>query len=340
MAMTGENSINRLPIAVLDIHNICNQQCSYCVTDSSPTRDYGPLADSEASKDILQFFEDHGPFNVLFTGGEPLITPGISTLFQSLVSLGHRVSLQSNLKAKADVFLDVVAPDDTGWVLASFHSVAIDDFDKFKKKVTAVKASGYPVVVKFLLDDDMIVRFAEFHDELAAEGVGVMCSPIINYPATARPYPRAYTAEQWSAIAPRISLLSSWLFFAGGWKSHGAPCYAGNKMFYFLAMHDGAINGCSSGSPAGIGNLFSGEFLPRDGLSECQLESCICDFHYYSGIIPNLDDSGGFEKLTRGQVESVSFSEYLAWVKDVQPNVDLKPVLGAIGNGFISTADT
>jgi hypothetical protein len=262
-----------------------------------------------------------------------LITPGISSFFEALVSQGHKITLQSNLKARMDAFTDVVSPEDTSWILVSVHSVAIKDFEKILKKVTWLKERGYPVVVKFLLDDPMMTRFAEFHDELVKREIGTMCSPIINYPPGARAFPKTYSADEWSIIAPRITLRSSWLFFAGGWVSNGSPCYAGDRMFYLRAVGDGSIYGCSSGSPAGLGNLFTGELAAREGLSSCGLDSCICDFHYYTGIIPNLDDSGSFESLAIGQIENVPFDDYLDWVRDVQPCVDLRPAIREIDSG-------
>jgi organic radical activating enzyme len=321
---------NTLPFAVFDIHDVCNQNCAYCVSSSSPSPDWGSMGDPERRGAIEQFFRSHGPFNVVFTGGEPVITPRIADFFQLLLDEGHRVSLQTNLKKSAAPFYETVPVEKTGWVLATFHSVALDRVDSFLKHALEIKERGYPLVVKFLLDEVLMPEFARLNDRLAENGIGVMCSPVINYPPGGQPFPHRYTPEEWQQIAPRITLLSTWLFFAGGWHSQGTPCNAGNRMIYLRGKGDGAIHGCSSGSPAGMGNLFNNELLLPGRPVPCQLDRCVCDFHYYTGIIPRLDDSEAFARLAQGRNRRVSYREFKKWMEKagVEPLVDLELHMG------------
>ncbi len=331
-----------MPIAIFDIHLVCNQTCSYCVSGSSPTKDFGPIVDKDILKKIETFFKTHGPFNVLFTGGEPLITPGISSIFEMLIRHGHLVSLQSNLKRGAEPFMQVVPPERSGWILSTFHSVELKRFPTFLKHVMMLKEKGYPTITKLVLDDLMLTELETIYAALTENGIGVILSPLLYFPPNDLAFPKQYTSEEWALIAPRINLLSSWIFFAGGFKSRGTQCYAGSRIFYIRAFN-GSIGGCGHSFPRDKGDLYANKLSPSRGPIRCGLEQCICDFHHYTGIIPKLDDSQQFNAFLRGQRESVPFSSYLAWIRQagVEPMLDLRSVLGeteeeAVESGRVS----
>ena len=76
--------IRSMPVMRWNVHLACNQTCTYCVSGSSPRNDFGVISDEKRMAQIETFFLREGPFNILFTGGEPLITPGIFDLFRRL----------------------------------------------------------------------------------------------------------------------------------------------------------------------------------------------------------------------------------------------------------------
>ncbi|WP_172793635.1 tetratricopeptide repeat protein [Candidatus Desulfofervidus auxilii] len=326
-----EPQTQTLPIAIFDVHGVCNQTCPYCVAKRS--KDFGPIVKPEPMKKIRSFFKEHGPFNIVFTGGEPLITPGIWDFFKFLVNEGHLISLQTNLKVGADLFSQAVSPEQTGWILTTFHSVELKRFECYLRNIRMLKKKGYPLVVKLILDDSMLKEFVSIYDTLKKNGIGVILSPLINFPPNSEPFPKQYTPEQWSLIAPRITLRSSWLYFAGGWRSRGALCYAGSKVFYFRPWAPrGRIDGCAHSFPRNIGSLYTNKFSPLKEPVRCGLDLCICDFNYYTGIIPKLDDSKHFKTLLSGKVQPVPFSAYFEYIKqaDIYPLIDLQPIISKI----------
>jgi MoaA/NifB/PqqE/SkfB family radical SAM enzyme len=317
-----------LPIAIFELHTVCNQGCSYCVAGASPQNDFGPIVNPNYVNKIKKFFSEHGPFNILFTGGEPLITPNISDLFRFLVNEGHSVSLQSNLKYGADLFYDVVPPDRTGWILTTLHSIQLKNFERYFQTILMLKRKGYPIVIKLLLDDVMLKEFMPIYSKLEENSIGIILSPLIYFPSDNEPFPKQYTPEQWKLIAPRITLCSSWLYFAGGYRSQGTQCYAGSRVFYIRAQ-SGSISGCAHSYPSSLGNLYSNIFSPMKKPVKCGLNLCICDFNYYSGIIPDLDESERFNSLLWGKTEPVSFDSYLRFIGKIgiEPIIDLKPLV-------------
>jgi hypothetical protein len=290
-------------------------------------------------KKIMKFFHEYGPFNILFTGGEPLITPGISDFFRFLVEKGHHISLQSNVKYGAELFSQAVPAERTGWILTTFHSVQLEKFDSYLQTVLNLKEKGYPIIVKLVLDDLMLPAFVSICGTLKENGIGTILSPIINFPERAEPFPKMYSVDQWAAIAPRITLRSSWLYFAGGWRSRGAKCQAGNRAFC-MRPSNGQIDGCAHSYPKGLGNLYKNYFSPVKELASCGLDLCICDFNYYIGIIPGVDDSEKFNALLAGAMDAVPFSDYMKWIKQagIEPLIDLQPIINEMELGYSGTS--
>lgn len=304
-------------VMTLDLHRICNQRCPYCIANAdSLSRDFGPIENLEYLRRLCDFFDTHGPFNVLLTGGEPLITPNLQRLLKVLVNRGHMISMETNLNKNIETFTDIVPPEKTGWILASLHSVAIEKVDRFLCKAKALKKKGYPIVVKFVLDDLMLKRFVEIYEHLKENKIGIILSPVIYLDSEGKAFPKRYTSEEWFRIAPRITLLSSWLYFAGGFKSKGSICNAGNKTFY-LRAYTGKISGCAHSFPVELGNVYERKFVPGVGPCVCGIERCVCDFNYYSGTIPWLDDSEKFKKLISGDNSNVTFKEYIEWIEAI-----------------------
>lgn len=321
----------RYPIIVFDLHNVCNQTCSYCVAGSSHLNDFGPFDDPVAVDKIQKFFRSHGPFNIVLTGGEPLITPGVSDLFKACIDAGHIISLQTNLKKFAHLIPENIPVESAGWILTTFHSCEISRFKRFFNSVLQLKELGYPVVVKLVLDDVMVEHFEAFHDRFIERSIGAILSPLVIFQPAMPPAAQEYNVEQWRRIEPRINLRSTWLYFSSGFMSRGRTCKAGSMAFYARGGN-GSINGCAHSYPTDLGNLFSNEFSPKSGYITCGIDHCICDFNYYTGTIPILNDNEVFQRVASGIFQPVSFEEYLEWVElgSIQPVIDLRPVIGQL----------
>ncbi len=316
------------PVAVFDVHQICNQRCAYCVAGSAVKGDFGPIVEEDSIRKIGRFFQTHGPFNIVLNGGEPFITPGLSRLLKTFLEADHLISVQTNLKTGATLFSKTIPPERTGWILASFHSIENKNFQTFLQHVLFLKSQGYPIIVKLILDDGMLKTFTRIYDRLLHHNIGVILAPLIYFPPNAEAFSKNYTPQQWAFIAPRITLRSSWLYFAGGWKSIRTLCNAGKEMLYIRAL-DGTIHGCAHSFPQNIGHMYRGEFSPLTEPIPCGLERCICDFNYYTGVIPNLNDVDSFRELLVGHVAPVSFKSYIDWITQagIQPTFDLDAIV-------------
>ena len=163
---TDGSWIKSMPVMRWNVHLACNQTCAYCVSGSSPQNEFGVMADAQRMERIDRFFASSGPFNILFTGGEPLITPGIFDLFRKLIGYGHRITLQTNLKVNAEKFADAVGPENVGWITTTFHSVELSRFDRYLKNVLLLKQRGYPIAVKLVLDQILMPKFVPLYDAL------------------------------------------------------------------------------------------------------------------------------------------------------------------------------
>ncbi len=319
------------PSFILDLHSICNQQCPYCVARDSWDGTFGPLADEQGRAKVERFFTEHGPFNVILTGGEPMITPQIEPFLQLLLDAGHFVSLQTNLRSGIEVFQRAVPPERTGWILTTLHSVAQAYSQEFAARVRKLCQTGYPLVAKLVLDQPTLDGLEELYDLLGNTGAGVLLSPLVLLEAGPDEMPvMQYSNTDWKRIAPRINLLSAWLFFAGGFKSRGKICHAGSRSFYGR-LGNGLIAGCAHSFPPCVGDIMENVFTPDLEPVYCGIERCCCDFNTYTGIVSGLDDRKGFEWLRQGRNKAVSQGEFAEWIKiaDVRLECDLSGIVNS-----------
>ena len=298
---------------VLDLHGVCNQQCAYCVAGSSPAHAFGAVKEPSKVQNLLSFLAPTDPSNILCTGGEPLITPGFENLCRAFISQGHTISLQTNLKKSPNSFMAMVRPEKTNWILASLHSVALDHFENFLTHARLLKKYGYPIVVKLILDRRILQNLTTLCDILTDSEIGVILSPLVEFPKGEDPHPTNYTPENWKSIGPHMTLLSSWLYFDGGFRSRNVQCTAGDRLLY-ISVANGNIRGCSHGYPAKLGNIYDGTFTPTVSPIKCGISCCICDFHYYLGVIDTVDDRNAFARLLKNNGSMVSFEQYRQWL--------------------------
>jgi hypothetical protein len=330
--IVGFVPLDETPLVILHLHEVCNQRCPYCFVERGADPGFGKIGEPQWREALVRFFADRGPFQILLTGGEPLITPGLSEMIGTLAAQGHRIGLQSNLRVGAELFMQAVAPEQTSYIVTTFHSVALDRLRSYLRVVKEMKSRGYPIVVKLLLDEVMLEEFPRVGDAFAQEGIGVFLAPRVFFPRGEDAYPQAYSAAQWARIAPRMTLAASWLYFAGGWRSRGRPCPAGQRIFHARATR-GTIHGCAHSFPLDLGDLYANVLTPLHEMVACGLDQCVCDFHTYVGLTPGVDDSARFRQLLSGPGEPVPFAEYLAFIEraDITPLMDLRPVIAEAG---------
>ncbi|MEM6552770.1 MAG: radical SAM protein [Planctomycetota bacterium] len=321
----------RHPHVVLDLYRACNQTCVYCVSGSSPQHDFGPFTDPEHRANLTRFFTLHGPFQVLLTGGEPLLAPGLGPFLQELTALGHRVAIQSNLKSRAGLqtVIDHLPPDDCPYILSTFHSVEIRRWPRYLGHAQRLRDAGYRIAVKLVIDEHLLPRFAEFFDQLVDRSIGALLTPLLLFPTGKPVEAMTYPRKSWPELADRMTLRSSWLAFAGGFHSRGTPCRAGSDLLFPQTHSTGHVAGCCHGFPTQLGDLTTGHLTPESDAVACGLERCTCDYHFYSGFIPALDDTPRWQRLLQGDNTIIPFDDYLDWIDaaGIRPVNDLREVL-------------
>jgi len=324
-------NLKNISHSVLDIHAVCNQTCEYCISGSNPTKEFGKFITNDMQKTLIEFYSDQKEWNIIFTGGEPLITPNIGNFFRKLISKNNKISIQTNLKSNADVIINYLKPSDMGWILTTFHSCEMDNYEKYKKQVLRLKKGGYPIVVKLVVDEKMMNIFDKYYDELTALNIGVILSPLVVYKENEL-LPINYPTEIWKKIIKRISLLSSWLYFSGGFKSKGKKCLAGSKATYVRVWGDGKVSGCAHSFPKNLGSFIDGNVKYMNDYAECGLDDCFCDFNYYIDIIDGLKDMNNFQKLFYSPGKLVFYEDFLLWCDNanITPKINLKKITGIL----------
>jgi radical SAM protein with 4Fe4S-binding SPASM domain len=85
----------RRPIIVWNITRTCNLRCVHCYSDSEARAYPGELSTKEAKR-VIDDLAGFGVPALLFSGGEPLLRPGLLELIEHTTGNGLRVTLSTN----------------------------------------------------------------------------------------------------------------------------------------------------------------------------------------------------------------------------------------------------
>ncbi len=78
----------------LDLTNRCNMRCLHCSVNAGD--ELPNLLTDEELRDLLVQARDMGIERVVFSGGEPLIRPGVHAILDAAVECGHSVTVLTN----------------------------------------------------------------------------------------------------------------------------------------------------------------------------------------------------------------------------------------------------
>jgi 12,18-didecarboxysiroheme deacetylase len=88
-------SEDKKPVVVWNITKACNLKCVHCYAQAKP----GPAPDELTTEEGLALIDDLAEFGapvILFSGGEPLMRPDLTTLIKHAVSKGMRAVISTN----------------------------------------------------------------------------------------------------------------------------------------------------------------------------------------------------------------------------------------------------
>jgi len=151
------NAPRRYRAAEVYLFDTCTMKCGYCwLAESGRVADASQLAPYRSLEHIEQlatFFNSRttpqDAWNLLFTGGEPLLMPNLGRLCSDLFRHGNKVAFYTSLfvdDRQANFrFLCDASPSDVDYVMASFHPEAEGIEDVWFQRLEKLKRAGHKV---------------------------------------------------------------------------------------------------------------------------------------------------------------------------------------------------
>lgn len=129
----------------IDIGNICNLKCPFCVTGNgvTPARDKG-LMTLEAFKVILSKIESYATFVCLFNWGEPFLNKSLLPMISLLHERGISIHLDSNLTLRDfdDDEAEAIVRSGLSSLFASIDGVTQESYEKYRVGGSLERALG------------------------------------------------------------------------------------------------------------------------------------------------------------------------------------------------------
>jgi organic radical activating enzyme len=311
-------------IEVMLFHT-CNYNCAYCGFVTGGTVGY--VADMEPFRDrayidaVVSFFHRHSSksykWNVLFSGGEPLLMPNLNYFSRCLTKDGHRVRYNTNLSVPIDEDHDWLAanpPDAVDVLMVSLHPESLQSGNVIFKRMKALKSLGYRIVARAVGHPLLLDQLDGLDRDMAS--IGISFTPI---PMFSTHYPEAYDASQRALLTRHIKSFGQMIQLAGGLDVSDRICHAGSRLFALGLGKTGKGNlyRCVSTSDAGgyMGNIFSDErieFLTEPTCCTRADQTCTCSFHFESDAVIGAEDGENYAQMKNGTATNVEarFSEF------------------------------
>lgn len=310
-------AIDYLDIEVM-LFTTCNYNCAYCsfVTTGAVnlTADMAPFKDKAYIDQVLSFFERHSTptrkWNLLFSGGEPLLTPNLDYLSGALTRAGHRLRYNTNLSVpieKDERWLAANPPEAIDVLMVSLHPESLQQYDKIRHRVETLKKLGYHLTVRLVGHPELFEWFERVEKDYA--DLGVSFTPI---PMFSTNYPKAYTDDQRTTLRKHIKAIGGMIQLHGGLDTSDQLCHAGERLFALALGRSGKgdLFRCVSCSPDGyLGNIFRDreiKFFAKPAPCCQKNKHCTCSFHFESNAVIGAEDRHNYEKLKTGQAQPVA----------------------------------
>lgn len=167
-------------MAQLEVTSMCNHRCTHCyLLDSDPRKRHNEIVTDETVLSVTQKIIDSGIFNVVVTGGEPLLKKQLTKIVLSkLASSGIRTSLNTNLTLFDADFISFLVDHHIG-VLTSCPSttptvfnqmVGVSNYEVFENKLKEVFKAGIRCSVNMVVTKDNFSNVRETAKKLKELG--------------------------------------------------------------------------------------------------------------------------------------------------------------------------
>ncbi len=322
------------------LFDTCTMKCGYCeLAESGRVLDSDQLTlfrDPAIIQKITGFFNCRTSpdqrWNLILTGGEPLILPNFELFCSELFSAGNRVSIYTSLgvseKSSAFQFLVKSDPGSIDYIMASFHPEAEAKSDDFFLKVEALKARGHAVIVRFVGHPRRLAILEELNERCRRLNVCFFPTTLFS-----KDYPQAYTPEEKKRLTSFFTSTGQWLQLNGGVDTEHIQCTAGNKIMA-LRFPSGDFTPCISVARPVLGNVFNNAlhlferpiFCPERGIS------CNCDVHYQQGVLSCVDDGPVFQKQKKGYLDPAVAAQNVVEQNQIPLYKDKEMRIGGVQN--------
>lgn len=270
----------------------CNFRCHYCYWPNESLSSRPPVL-PEVEK-VAAFFDDSQLTWLLhITGGEPFVLHDFAKLC-GLLTRHHFISINTNLSLdRINDFINHVSPERTSFINCSVHIEERErrnSVDEFIQRVNFLENAGFRTLVSYVCYPNLLDRLQQDWNYFFNKGV-VIIPKMLQGIHEGKKFPDAYTQKQ-REIFLDVSLLAetTWLglqsnnrefptinmFKDRDFVSNGLPDYQGkmcNAGYKFVRIREnGDIRRC--GPTDVLGNIFTGVFQRRLGLSTCKEIEC------------------------------------------------------------------
>jgi predicted O-methyltransferase YrrM len=318
------NIFNRA--AEVYLFDTCTLKCGYCHLAETgkvlKASDLEPYRDPAYIDRVTAFFNSRTTasqkWNLMLTGGEPLLMPNFSRFCKSLFECGNLVSLYTALVVDKShpsfkFLLDHGAPE-VDYIMASFHPEAELQEEEFWERASLLKHAGHNLLLRF------VGHPARLH---SLEKVSQRCQEldVCFYPTTlfSDHYPHAYTGREREQLASHFGSLSQAIQLAGGIDTSQSTCSAGSHV---IAVHlpTGEIWPCISVHSPVLGNVYEDRLTLFDAAIACPEAgiACICDIHFQQDIVSGTNDRDRFERQKSGFVPPLPIASQSQLLKERQ----------------------
>lgn len=201
------------PVVVWAVTKACNLRCVHCYASASP----GPAPDELTDDEGRELLEDLRRFDVpalLFSGGEPLVRPGVLDLIAYANALGHCCTLSTNGLLIDDAMANRLAEAGLKYVGISIDGVPsrhdklrgrAGAFDGSLAAIDRCRARGIKVGVRFTVHALNAADLDSVFDLCLDRGVERLCIYHLAYAGRGGKMQKVdLTAEQTRAVVDRI----------------------------------------------------------------------------------------------------------------------------------------
>ena len=296
--------------AVVSLFATCTLKCGYCsIAETGQVldgRQLQPYKDKDFVERAASFFNsrttENEKWQLLFTGGEPLIAPNLDLLCRKLFDAGNRVAFYTSLH---------VGPNHAGWklllnsaypevdyIMASLHPEAEQWEDVFFDRVAALKARGHKVFVRFVGHPKRLHRLDELAEKCRALDVCFFPTALLS-----KNFPKAYSPSEIALLKGHFSSLTQYIQLEGGIDTSNVTCYAGDRIIA-VDLLSGNVLPCITVPGPVIGNVHKDELSLIHGPVSCPQKgiNCLCDIHYEQDILVGAEDQLHFARQKEGFV--------------------------------------